>query len=96
MSCDGGLFSKSYWRHAHIEKFNPHTTRKIVNSRNIRWADWHGQTSPIDGLKDFNVEGDTEIVDISIEDEKQDKDVVPVVPPPVQQGIMIWKNLFQL
>ena len=65
--------------------FNPQT-RKILNSRNIRWADWHGQTSPIAGLRDFNVEGDTEVVVIPIDDEKQDEDVLPVVPP-IQQDI---------
>jgi hypothetical protein len=59
-------------------------TRKIVSSRNICWADRHGQTSTIAALKDVNMEGDTEMVDISIENEKQDEDVVPVVPP-VQQ-----------
>ena len=36
--------------------FNPQT-KKILNSRNIRWADWHTvQTSAIAGLRDFNVE----------------------------------------
>ena len=47
--------------------FHPQT-QNIVNSLNICWADRRGQKSPIAGLKDFNVEGDTEIVDISIED----------------------------
>ena len=65
--------------------FNPQT-RKILNSRNIFWANWHGQTSPIAGLRDFNVEGDTEVVVIPIDDEKQDEDVLPVVPP-IQQDI---------
>ena len=66
--------------------FNPQT-RKILKSRNICWADWHGQTSLIAGFKDFNVERDIEIVDIPIDDEKHDKDVVPVVPPIQQQDI---------
>jgi hypothetical protein len=66
--------------------FNPQT-KKILNSRDIRWADWHGQTSPIAGLRgDFNVEGNTEMVVIPIDDEKQEEDVLPAVPP-IQQDI---------
>jgi hypothetical protein len=37
-------------------------------------------------LRDFNVEGDTEVVVIPIDDAKQDEDVLPVVPP-IQQDI---------
>jgi hypothetical protein len=82
--------------------FNPQG-RKIVNSRNTCWADWHGQTSSFADLKDFNVEGDTEIIDIPIEDEKQDEDVVPVVPPVRRQDTdletpvpVVKQSIFQL
>ena len=74
----------------------------LGNSRNIQWANWHGQKSPIAGLKDFNVEGDTDIVDIPIEDDRQDEDVVLVVPPALQDTVLnkfvplVKQNRFQL
>ena len=63
--------------------------RDCKQSYNIHWAGcWHVQTSLITGLKDFNVEGDTEIVNNPIEDDKQDEEVVPVVLVPVQDTVL--------
>jgi hypothetical protein len=43
----------------------------------------------IAGLKDFNVEGGTEIFDVPMEDDKQDEHVTPaVVVPPVQNNVL--------
>jgi hypothetical protein len=32
-------------------------TKKVVNSQNVQWADWHGNSQPTDGLIEFNSNG---------------------------------------
>ena len=49
-------------------------TRKVINSRNIRWADWHGSASPTDGMTayDNDTTGIDDIMDThNADDEKQ-------------------------
>ena len=29
-------------------------TKKVVNSRNIKWANWHGATKPTEGMIEFH------------------------------------------
>ena len=64
----------------------PYKKSILGNIRNIEWANCHVQKSPI--AKDFNVEGDTDIVDIPFE--KQDEDVILVVllVPAVQDFVL--------
>ena len=32
-------------------------TKKVVNSRNVQWADWHGISQPTDGMIEFDSNG---------------------------------------
>ena len=47
-------------------------TKKVINSRNIRWADWHGPASPTDSMTGYD--SDTVGIDDSMEPHDTDEE----------------------
>ena len=56
--------------------YNP-LTKKVINSRNIRWADWHGSASPTANMTEYN--NDTVGID-DVMDNHTEEDDTPIVP----------------
>ena len=53
-------------------------TKKVINSRNIRWADWHGSASPTNGMIGYNnnTMGNNDIMEPHEKDDEKPEDQV--------------------
>jgi hypothetical protein len=70
--------------------YNP-STKKVINSRNIRWADWHGIVSPTMDMKNFT----TKDLEINYEEVYKVKQLMIPVLGNAQQVMTTPKTILQ-